>query len=206
MYTEQDIIKKIRSNHRREIFSYALTMLIMPAAFLFLFINIPPRTTSELFLLLIIFIIGAIASVVVDYFVIWRLYIAPAIENNIVMNDPVFRVFKDIKQLTSVINEVASEKAIYEHNGFRFSYKYLVDLNNPSTIMRLEDITKTYVTADANNTDGKMVVVEDCFNRTSHFSLSSDKEAAMHVCRLIYEQSPRLKNEKLKDDSAVTEL
>ncbi|MCR4753491.1 MAG: hypothetical protein K5837_03685 [Candidatus Saccharibacteria bacterium] len=205
MYTEQDIIKKIRSNHRKEIFSYALTMLIMPSMFLLTFCAIP-GAMKQLAVAIVLLAIGVIASFIVDYFIIWKRFIAPAINDSVVMNDPVFRVFKDVKQLTKVINEIAKDKAAYEHDGFRFNYRYIVDLDNPSTIMRLEDITNSYVTGDAHNTDGKMLVVEDCFNRTSHFSLSSDKEAAMHVCRLIYEQSPRLKDKKLKDDSVVTEL
>ena len=205
MYTEQDIIKKIRSNHRKEIFSYALTMLIMPSIFLLTFCAVP-GAMKQLAVAIVLLTIGVIASFIVDYFIIWKRFIAPAINDNIVMNDPVFRVFKDVKQLTEVINEVAKGKAAYEHDGFRFNSKHIVDLDNPSTIMRLEDITNSYVTGDAHNTDGKMLVVEDCFNRTSHFSLSSDKEAAMHVCRLIYEQSPRLKDKKLKDDSVVVKL
>ena len=205
MYTEQDIIKKIRSNHRKEIFSYALTMLIMPSIFLLTFCAVL-GAMKQLAVAIVLLTIGVIASFIVDYFIIWKRFIAPAINDSVVMNDPVFRVFKDVKQLTEVINEVAKGKAAYEHDGFRFNYKYIVDLDDPSTIMRLEDITNSYVTGDAHNTDGKMLVVEDCFNRTSHFSLSSDKEAAMHVCRLIYEQSPRLKDKKLKDDSVVTEL
>ena len=205
MYTERDIIKKIRSGHRREILSYALTMLVMPTVFLLAFLNIP-STKNILPFIIVGVIIGTVVSSLVDYFLVWKKFIAPILSGDIVRNDPVFRVFKDTKQLVTAINEAAKEKAIYEHDGFRFTYKYIVDLEHPNTIMRIDDIINSYVTGDAHNTDGKMLVVEDCFNRTSHFSLSSDKEAAMHVCRLIDEQSPRLKDKKLKDDSVVVDI
>lgn len=103
-------------------------------------------------------------------------------------------------------NEAAEDKAIYESNGIKLTKKYIVDTKNPLTLMRLDDVTDSYVTGDPNDEGGKMVVVSDCHNRTCHYSITGDREAAMHLCRLVFKHAPRLADKKLKDDSVVVEL
>ena len=87
----------------------------MPSIFLLTFCAVP-GAMKQLAVAIVLLTIGVIASFIVDYFIIWKRFIAPAMNDNIVMNDPVFRVFKDVKQLTEVINEVAKCKAAYEHD------------------------------------------------------------------------------------------
>lgn len=205
MYTEEQIAKRIRVGYRKKIFVYVLCMFAMPTAFISASIPLSRGSISvNLPYILMMIIVGALATFFVDYFIIWKKFLAPDLKESAI-KDPVFRAFKNLPELTAAVNEAVSGDRLYQHNDFYFTYKYIVDVRHPDTIMRLEDIIESFVTGDTHS-DGKMVVAKDCHNRTSQFSLGGDREAAMHVCKMIYKYASRLKNKPLKDDSVVTKL
>ena len=205
MYTEGQIAKKIRAGHRQKLLVYILCMFFMPTAFFSASIPLFRGSISvSLPYILVMVVISSLATIFVDYFIIWKKFLEPDLKGSL-ENDPVFRAFKSLPNLTAAVNEAMSGDRLYQHDDFYFTYKYIVDARHPETIMRLEDIVESFVTGDTRS-DGKMVVVKDCYDRMSQFSLGGDKESAMHVCKMIYKYGSRLKNKPPKDDSVVAEL
>ena len=205
MYTETEIAKRIRAGYRKKIVVYILCMFIIPAAFISASIPVLRGNVSiGLQYILTMIAIGLPATFIVDYFIIWKKFLAPDLKEGM-DKDPVFRAFKSLPELTAAINEAVGGDSHYQHDDFYFTYKYIVDVQHPDTIMRLDDIVESFVTGDTHS-DGKMVVAKDCYDRVSQFSLSGDGEAAMHVCKMIYKHGSRLKNKPLKDDSVVAKL
>ena len=154
---------------------------------------------------IIIFFIGMGIILAIDTIVLWRKCLSPeAKEKNSIDNDPLMKAFKTPAQVASIINNLENDKAVYESLKVKLTKDYLIDFDNPCSLMRLDDIVESkpsYLSDESINSTS--VIVTDCFDRTFRYSIEGDYDTARHLDRLIHKYSKRLEE---IDDSVVTKL
>ena len=154
---------------------------------------------------LIIFAIGMGVILSFDVIYIWRKMLSPeARKKNNVSSDPIFKAFKSPEEIASVVNNLENEEAIYESGNVKLTEKYLINLEDPYTLLRTDDIIESQPTnLNSNRVGYASVFVKDCFGRSFMYSINGDFDIARHLDRLIHKYSKQLEE---IDDSVVTKL
>ncbi len=206
MVTEQQLNSKIKKAHILNCIGFMFAMLVFPVMYAmpFVFSGIE-RAPIEM--IVAVSLIGVIFTVGIDGYIL-RKHLLPEIRDvKNVTNDPIFRAFDSMSEIVRILNEIEATPKIYEHNNVKLVKDYIVDMGDYRTLMRLADVTHLGIGMDAHDTDGSALMVRDKFDRICRYSISGDKNAAIHLGDLVIKHCPSIKNKhEFEQQSQVEKL
>ena len=200
MLTEQDVIQSIQGNYKINKCYFFLVALLTPMVFVagwFIY----SKMMIDSGIVVAYWIACIIATIIVDFFVVYRIMIKgnkkPRDPKHI-LSDPVFRAFTSVSDLTVALNEAKNQETVYSIEGTKITGKYIVDFSDYRSIMRLEDVINITAGPGATGNEGCRMLVSDCHNRTYLYPVSSDPNVIRHIKEILHKRCPHLGQEAAK--------
>ena len=203
MVTEKDIVKFISRKLRTKVILLSLTLLFFPFMFSLPFFHL---NNVRIEYIIVLVSIGLLFTLVVDGFII-KIFLRPAIqEYKNPLDEPIFRSFKNPARLADAINEANSQASIYEQGPVRLTEKYIYNKSDYRSIARLHEVRELRLVMDPKDTEGTALMVVDCHQHSTTFSVSGDRNAARHLGDLVQKHCPDISKNGLEQPSEVVKI